>query len=99
MKLSEVLKDYCCRCAQSRKKSTLRSVQGLSHGVCARVFVETQNCVKLRKDKASKFIEEKHRESVSWECLNRHCKVTRRRDQFSQRNTGFNCRRHQKGRN
>jgi hypothetical protein len=28
--------------------------------------METQNCVKLRRDKASKFVEEKHRESVSW---------------------------------
>jgi hypothetical protein len=64
--LSEVLKDCCCRCAQSRRNSTLRSVRGLPQGVRARVFVETQNCVKLRKDKASKFVEEKHRESVSW---------------------------------
>jgi hypothetical protein len=61
--LSEALKDYCCRCAQSRKNSTLGSVRGLSQGVCARVFSKTQNCVKLRKEKAFKLVEEKHRES------------------------------------
>jgi hypothetical protein len=64
--LSEALKDCCCRCAQSRKNSTLGSVRGLPQGVRARVFSKTQNCVKLEKDKVSKLVEEKHRESVPW---------------------------------
>ena len=64
--LSEALKDCCCRCAQSRKDSTLGSVRGLLQGVRTRVFSKTKNCVKLRKDKAFNLVEEKHRESVLW---------------------------------
>ena len=64
--LSEALKDCCCRCAQSRKNSTLGSVRGLPQGVRTRVFSKTQNCVKLRKEKASKIVEENNREFVLW---------------------------------
>jgi hypothetical protein len=64
VKLSKVSKDCYCKDAQSRKNSTLRRVRGLPQGVRARVFVETQNCVKLRRDKSLKLIEEKHWKSV-----------------------------------
>jgi hypothetical protein len=37
---------------------------------------------KLRRDKAFKFVEEKHWKSSCMECLNRRCKVTPQEDQF-----------------
>jgi hypothetical protein len=58
--LSEVLKECCCRCAQSRNKSTLRGVGELPQGVHARTLFEVESVRNLRGDKAFKIFKEEH---------------------------------------
>jgi hypothetical protein len=52
---------------------------------------------KLRRDKAFKLVEEKHRESVRG-VFEQALQSYAQEDQFSQRNTGFTRRRHPRGR-
>jgi hypothetical protein len=48
--LSEVLRDYCCRCAQSRRSSTLEVFENLVQGVRAGGFLKDLKLGKAQKE-------------------------------------------------
>jgi hypothetical protein len=58
--LSEVLKEFCHKCAKSRKNSTLKGVGELSQGVHARTLFEVERVRNIKGDKDFKLIEEEH---------------------------------------
>jgi hypothetical protein len=55
--LSEELKDCCCRCAQSRKDSTLEVFEGCRKECVQESFLKDSELGKLRKDIGLQIIE------------------------------------------
>jgi hypothetical protein len=54
----------------------------LPQGVRARTFFEVESVRKLRRDKSSKHRRREAQRFCAMECLNRGCKVARRRTSF-----------------
>jgi hypothetical protein len=96
--LSKALKDCCCRCAQSRKElNTWKCLRIVARSACKDLLEDSELC-EAQEGQGFQVHRGEAQGVCTVECLNRRCKVTRRRTSFHRGILGSPRRNHQRGR-